>query len=143
MKLEENKYRNIHLWISYHYGKAIKCEAFSCLNTSPKRFEWALIKGKEYTKNINHFIQLCPSCHRKYDFTENLRKKFIESHVGVPKPWMEKQIIQMNKKGEIIKTFKSISKASAELDISLGGIANALTGISMSSGGFKWKYKDV
>ena len=53
-----------HIWIKTNYGKASKCE----LNSSHifRRFEWANISGK-YERNISDYIQLCPSCHRKFD----------------------------------------------------------------------------
>lgn len=67
-------YQRVHFWIWTHYGKADRCETKDCKN-KPKRFEWALIKAKPLEKNIENFMQLCASCHRKYDFTEETRKK--------------------------------------------------------------------
>ena len=141
MKIEE--YNNIHQWIIYHYGKAVQCENIDCKSIKPKRFEWALKRGNEYAKDISLYIQLCPSCHRKYDFTESLRNKLIKSHAGVPKPWKERPINQLKKDGVVIRTFKSLTHASSELKISLSGIANALSGLSKSSGGYRWGYKNV
>jgi len=69
------KYGNIHHWMLNHYGNATKCENKKCQSKNPKRYEWALRKGKQYERDRNNFIQLCPSCHRKYDYTEERRIK--------------------------------------------------------------------
>lgn len=70
-------YYGLHHWIRKTFGSAKKCENKKCKyprknaagNTikEPKRYEWALKKGKKYTRNKKDYFQLCPSCHRKYD----------------------------------------------------------------------------
>jgi hypothetical protein len=37
----------------------------------PCRYEWALLKGKMMERKRENFIQLCMSCHRKYDSVSN------------------------------------------------------------------------
>ena len=69
--MDKSEYNKIHNWIRYNYGKAIKCSF--CDGNNAKRFEWALLKGCSYEKRIENYIQLCPSCHRKYDYTEDMR----------------------------------------------------------------------
>ncbi len=64
--IKRKEYVNIHLWLRKEYGKANKCEMESCDEKS-KRFSWALKRGKKYEKKRNNFIQLCHSCHKKYD----------------------------------------------------------------------------
>lgn len=56
-------YSGLHDWISYHYGKAIKCE--HCGKTSG-RIEWAN-KSHEYKRHRSDWLQLCKKCHVKYD----------------------------------------------------------------------------
>lgn len=73
-----NEYNLIHLWIRNNYGKATHCENPECKSINPKRFEWALIKGCIYERDIKHFKRLCPSCHRKYDYTEEMRNRRSE-----------------------------------------------------------------
>ncbi len=60
-------YITFHKWLSYHYGKASICENMECPHKNPKRFEWALVHGKTHSKNKDNYMQLCCSCHRKYD----------------------------------------------------------------------------
>lgn len=54
-----------HMWIISHYGKASKCE--HCDSKTAKRYEWANISGN-YEREVIDYKQLCPSCHRKWDF---------------------------------------------------------------------------
>lgn len=73
----EASYFAFHQWLRTHFGNANKCENSTCfyprknaarsIVKAPKRFDWALIKGKEYDHKRENFIQLCPSCHKKYD----------------------------------------------------------------------------
>jgi len=53
-----------HLWIVKHYGKASECS--KCNGEKAKRFEWANVSGK-YLREVEDYIQLCPSCHRRMD----------------------------------------------------------------------------
>lgn len=62
--INKKEYVEIHRWISTNYGKANLCTN-GCKNK--KKYEWALIKGKKYQRNVKNFFQLCTSCHAKYD----------------------------------------------------------------------------
>ena len=73
-------YVAIHSWIVKHFGKANKCENPNCKSKNPKRFEHALIKGRQAnSRDINDYIMFCPSCHRKYDMTDELKAKIIKN----------------------------------------------------------------
>src|SRR3990167_452627 len=65
-KGEKAGYQAKHSWIRKHYGGARMCKNINCESEKPKRFEWARI-SKKVTRNIEDYIQLCPSCHRKMD----------------------------------------------------------------------------
>ena len=70
-------YGAVHMWLRSTYGKANKCENPDCvyprkndrkeLLIAPKRFEYALLRGKKYSRKRENFIMMCASCHRKYD----------------------------------------------------------------------------
>lgn len=70
-------YSRIHKWLAEKFGRASKCENIRCsyprrngagsIVKMPRRFEYALIRGMVYKRKRENFIQLCPSCHRKYD----------------------------------------------------------------------------
>lgn len=66
-KGDEAEYSSQHQYLVRHFGKAGKCDNKNCKIDFPKRFEWALIHGRKYTKNREDYVQLCVSCHRKYD----------------------------------------------------------------------------
>lgn len=65
-KQKPKGYGTIHGWIARHYGKATKCQNKYCQHLSA-HYQWALLKGKVYEKNIDNFVMLCGSCHQRYD----------------------------------------------------------------------------
>lgn len=72
-------YWTIHQWLAKNFGKANMCEGEQC-NGKSKVYDWALKKGKDYEKNRDNFINLCRSCHKKYDFIKfrlNVRERFL------------------------------------------------------------------
>lgn len=75
-------YDSLHRYLRKTYGNASCCSNPECKSINPKRFEWALITGRKYSKDISDYIPLCCSCHRKYDFTEELRNKLKQSLKG-------------------------------------------------------------
>jgi len=63
------KYRSIHSWIVYNFGKADLCE--ECGLTEEKEnkkrtFCWSNLSG-EYKKERSDWRKLCYSCHKRYD----------------------------------------------------------------------------
>ena len=64
---KDNEYRYIHQWLADSFGKANRCDNPNCKHEYPRKFEWALIWGREHERNRANYIQLCLSCHRKYD----------------------------------------------------------------------------
>lgn len=100
--IDHHLYDEIHYWLKHNYGKATRCEDENCSGKN-KRYEWAKVRGKKYAKKRGNFIQLCRSCHRRYDLTEGGRKRlsdlykgkrlpekaymaFRERYTGVPRP---------------------------------------------------------
>lgn len=131
-----NGYQKAHRWIYKNHGKATYCTNNSIHRT--KRFEWANI-SKNYLFDIKDWKQLCVSCHRKYDYTEEQRIKNSIRSKG--NHYRRRSIIQMTKFGEIIKKFDSIAIASNKTGIAHKAIGNCLKGRSRSSGGWGWLYE--
>ncbi len=144
-KAEHRHYDNIHQWLKCNYGKASCCENKKCTYKTPKRFEWALVKGKSYEKNIQNYIQLCPSCHRKYDFTEEIRlnnkraalnnkiknkDKVYENH---------KKVDRFDLNGNFISTHSSLNKAVIETGINKSTILRYLKGTIKNPKYYTWK----
>lgn len=59
--------KRIHQWINYNYGKASKCENKDCGGKS-KTFDYSLLEDKFYDYVRENYMQLCRSCHFKYDY---------------------------------------------------------------------------
>lgn len=132
----ERQYQRVHQWLSYYHGKATKCENENCIKRNQKRFEWALKKDCKYEKKLENFIQLCPSCHRKYDFTPLIGKKISDSR-------NKKPVIQTTISGQFIREFESITLAASALNINKGNLQMCLNRNRKTSGGFKWQFKKV
>lgn len=56
-------YAALHDWVDRHAGRACKCK--HC-GKADGRIEWAN-KSHEYKRDLKDWIQLCKSCHAKYD----------------------------------------------------------------------------
>lgn len=63
-KGDEAGYTAKHQWIHRKFGKASQC--VHCGIEDAKRYEWANVSG-EYKRNIDDWLELCKSCHIKYD----------------------------------------------------------------------------
>lgn len=71
-------YRYIHNWIIRNYGKPDHCEHCGC-NDANTKYHWANVHEKGYDCNIDNFIQLCASCHKKYDKNDKQKKDSVYS----------------------------------------------------------------
>lgn len=95
---EKVGYSAIHHWLKYNYGKANNCENrenqifdFECSNFS-KNFHWAKKYEKSYDRNVNNFMMLCDSCHKKYDIEKDwlkISKEKIISTKSKVQEWIE------------------------------------------------------
>ena len=74
-------YIGIHIWLRKTFIRPLNCE--NC-HKSNCRFEWALIKGKNYSRKRENFWNLCVSCHRNYDMDDNWKQNLSLSHKGLP-----------------------------------------------------------
>lgn len=58
-------YHTLHRWVAQNKGRPKKCE--HCGTTKKKVYDWANADHK-YARNLDDYIRLCRSCHRKYDY---------------------------------------------------------------------------
>jgi len=65
-------YESLHYWIKAIKGKPRKCE--HCGTTTAKAYHWANTDHK-YSKKPEDYMRLCCSCHLKYDYKFNNRRK--------------------------------------------------------------------
>lgn len=75
-------YDGIHTWLTREFGKGTNCEHCG----EKRKLHWAKITDKEYERKRENFIELCSSCHKKYDFTNESRIRMSESHKGKVSP---------------------------------------------------------
>ena len=62
-------YHAVHKWIYKEFGKANCCE--NCGIVHKKKYHWANLSGK-YTREKDDWKQMCGSCHKKYDLSNNV-----------------------------------------------------------------------
>lgn len=70
----------LHKKLIKENGNAAMCEM--CHNPGKAKYQWALKKDREYSSEPDDYFQLCVSCHRKYDFTEEIRTKLKAKKQG-------------------------------------------------------------
>jgi hypothetical protein len=70
MWVKKPGYGTVHDWIKDHYDKRKICDHCK----KEKKLDWALKKGKKYTRTVNNYLCLCRSCHLKYDYTDERKK---------------------------------------------------------------------
>jgi len=79
-KITSQNYSACHKWLSRNFTKLEKCEHCKGSNF----IEWALKKGENHCHDRNAYLCLCSSCHKKYDYTDERRKKLSKSLKKVP-----------------------------------------------------------
>lgn len=66
---EDAHIKSKHSWVKRHKGKAEQC--LNCqVSSETKTIDWANIDHK-YKRNLDDYISLCRSCHRKFDIANN------------------------------------------------------------------------
>ena len=136
--IEQNIYSRIHRWIAKVKGKAIRCENKDCQCVAAKKYEWALIKGKTYDFVAENFMQLCSSCHRKYDYSEDSRRKISLALSNRHSNNIRKVMVTKEGYKEI---FISITEASEKTGLSRTALQNVLSGLSKTTGGYTCHYQ--
>lgn len=71
---ENPKYGAIHVRLLRYRKKTRECVYCG----SERRLEWASIYHRT-DKDLDNYIPLCASCHRKYDMTEETKRKIIKN----------------------------------------------------------------
>ena len=65
-KGEKVSYVGLHQWVTRWKGKPCKCELCRTNELKKRGYDWANIDG-EYKRDLDDYIRLCKSCHKKYD----------------------------------------------------------------------------
>lgn len=127
-------YKATHKWLKRHYGAADHC---SKCDTPSKRYEWANLSG-EYLRDVNDYIQLCASCHRKMDYTEQQSKNRSLARRGIPMLKLRKPVVQLSREGEFIERYNSAQEAAEQTGVKVHAIIGTRNGYQATGGGFRW-----
>lgn len=106
MPLRGGGYAAIHKWLTRHYGRADHCEGDFCDEVS-RRYHWAKLPELPYEHDRENFTQLCSSCHKLLDLTDEGRKNISEAKRGIPQSSAHRVAIS-----------KAMKKVSAKLSVS-------------------------
>jgi len=70
-KEELASYGAFHKWLVKNFGSASRCESINCPKLPTRRYEYALLDGKEHSHKRENYRMLCIPCHRSYDSRRN------------------------------------------------------------------------
>lgn len=125
-KYGNQKLIDIHQWLRKKFGSASFCSHCPGRQSVKSNiYEWCLRHDCEYDYNKDNFIQLCRSCHRKYDQ--------VPGNGKIP-------VVQYDVNLLLINRFDSVTNAAKETKILRTAITNSLNGRAPTAGGFIWKY---
>jgi hypothetical protein len=131
-----NAYTVLHVWIINHWGKA-QCCVFCGLDKP--HYEWANVSGN-YTRDLEDYLPLCVSCHRKLDWTENQRE-FHRARLKKHRIAIKSKVAQFQD-GQLIQVFDCAYDAARAVDRNKACIFDALNGRQKTSAGFEWRRVD-
>ena len=59
-------YRDLHLWVERKLGKPVTCQHCRKTGLTGRRIHWAN-KSRKYKRDLDDWLRLCASCHKRYD----------------------------------------------------------------------------
>jgi hypothetical protein len=103
MTTHKLEYYAIHRHLGTYYPKKLVCEHCN----KPAKTHYALMKGKEHERNRDNYLELCPKCHKAYDYDPEYYKAYAEhfarlTELKEPDP-MTKEIFVRWANGETMK----------------------------------------
>lgn len=76
-----SEYVQFHKRITRERGKA----SLLFCDCGKQARDWSHIHGTE-VRDVENYVAKCRSCHKKYDFTEEIRQRLIEVNTGHHRP---------------------------------------------------------
>lgn len=70
-KGDKASYVAIHMWVRRHKGLPTVCATCNKTSDVPRVIQWANVDHK-YTRNLDEWVSLCASCHKKHDIEKGL-----------------------------------------------------------------------
>jgi len=145
--INRNLHSRIHSWLRNEFGRADHCEFCGInkkYNPQGRKFNYALKKDCDYDFNRENYLQLCTSCHRKYDMTDEIREKIIKN---IPsqrgkirgKHQTAKAIYSIDTNGNK-EYFDSLLSACDKYNYKIANISMCLTGKNSRAYEKYWQY---
>jgi len=113
--------------------------------------------GKKHTeeskKKMSEKKKGCIGYNKGKKFSEEWRRKLSEAKKGKPShrkgkkhseetlKKLRKKVLQIDKKGNLIKEWESLTMAGEYFNINVSNISQVCTGKKKTAGGYKWEYK--
>jgi hypothetical protein len=129
IKPKTTEYVKIHMWLYKNYGKANHCDHCNLFNLN---YDYALIKGETHSRDRSHYMQLCKSCHRKYDYKQ-------EQGDRVKKWWKDRPEIRINKRLPWHVTYEDHPRAKPIRMISIDGTVEVFTCLKRATDKYGFK----
>jgi hypothetical protein len=80
-KGDNASYYSKHQFLSKNHGKPSECTYCSIKGKKKKggrwSIQWAKIKNRAYSHDVNDYIALCRTCHSKYDWNDTKTQQMI------------------------------------------------------------------
>lgn len=129
-----NSYSAIHQSLLREYGKAPLC-IFDNSHES-NNYEWANVTG-EYTRNLEDYLPMCQSCHRKFDWSEKQRvlsaQRLKENRIAI------RCKIAQYYNGRLVKIHECLADAARAAGLHHVTIHDQIEGRLQTAGGYQWK----
>lgn len=111
-------YGGIHRWLRTHYAKSGLCD--QCHEAA--RTHFALIHGRQYSRNRADYRELCPRCHAQYDLTGQKHAPGVDAKKLTDD--IAREIIRMRAQGA---TYRSIAETYGVSIATAWNVANGKT----------------
>lgn len=132
MKSEVANYSGIHKMLNYWYGNAPLC---IWDETHTARMEWANVTDI-YDTNLDNYLPMCASCHRKFDYTDAQRQRMRDINLG--HTMGRHRVGQYNLDGSLVKEYSHCREACRQTGFPYSSISKAISGQRKTSHGFIW-----
>lgn len=130
----------MHIALFVKYGNAPFCiwdEAHLQVDKGSHGFEWANVSG-HYSTELEDYLPMCQSCHRKFDTTDYMREQASLRASG--RPAHNKVVIGQFDKDVLVNTYPSMTEAAKDVGAVTSAIANHLAHKTKLTKGFTWRY---
>lgn len=137
-KANQEGYQYPHHWMYRNFGKASRCEKAETGCTGKSiAYQWANISG-DYKKDRTDWMELCASCHKKMDYTDETRR-LNAIHKKGNSYARRVEVAKYSSDGTELTRYESMHEAARQTGVLVTSIQNVTSGRSKTAGGFIWR----